>query len=124
MRNSITNKSHNGHNTISVHLGVYVFDENGVYIAYCPALDLSGYGNNMEEAKKSFSDTLCIYIEYAIDNKTLEKDLLSHGWSLSGKRVNTPALDKMMTHNRTLRKVFARREYSKYSETVKIPELA
>ena len=39
---------------LTVHLSLYSFIENKVTIIYCPALDISGYGLDEEEARKSF----------------------------------------------------------------------
>lgn len=36
---------------IKVQLTIYFFEEDQYTIAYCPALDLSGYGMNEEQAK-------------------------------------------------------------------------
>ncbi len=37
---------------------VHFEDENDIYIIYSPHLDLSGYGDSLEEAKKSLSNLL------------------------------------------------------------------
>ena len=39
---------------INVSLDVFSYKEGDVRIMYSPALDLSGYGKNVEEAKRSF----------------------------------------------------------------------
>lgn len=40
-----------GATKITIKVGVYLFREDNVFIAYCPALDMSGYGENENEAK-------------------------------------------------------------------------
>ena len=42
-----------GESQVNLVLGVYIFTEEKTYIAYCPALDLSGYGESELEAKQS-----------------------------------------------------------------------
>ena len=55
-----------GATKIIIKVGVYLFREDNVFIAYCPALDMSGYGENENEAKKSFEQSMGIYVEYCI----------------------------------------------------------
>ena len=67
---------------IEVQLGVLVFQEEDSYLAYCPALNLSTYGDNINDVKGAFDDLIAAYIEDGTKMGTLEKDLLSHGWTL------------------------------------------
>ena len=59
---------------------VYFFREEGMIIAFSPALDLSTCGLNIKEAQKNFTACLRIYLEETIKHGTLEKDLLNLGW--------------------------------------------
>lgn len=73
---------------ISVEVSVFVYKDkdypNGdMFIAYCPELDLSGYDTTNRKARKSFECVLRDYLDYAIENGTLEADLLGHGWEYS-----------------------------------------
>ena len=61
-------------------LSVYVFTENGVYIAYCPELDISASGTDDEDARQALTESLAIYFDDTISRGTLEEDLLLHGW--------------------------------------------
>ena len=82
-----------GKTKISLNVGVYIFQEDNVYISYCPALDLSGYGETENAAKTSFGQTLGMYIEYCLHKNTLVKDLQKHGWkikSMKQKRIKAP----------------------------------
>lgn len=47
---------------LKTHLDVYLFPEGDAYIAYSPYLDISGYGLNEDEAKRSFIYVLAEYI--------------------------------------------------------------
>ncbi len=66
--------------TIEVEVG-FVKEEN-YYIAYCPALELSAYGKNIDEAKLSFKKEVEIFLEETHKRGTLEKYLLKNGWRL------------------------------------------
>ena len=39
---------------LKAHLDLYSFLDNNIHILYCPALDMSGYGETEEDAQKSF----------------------------------------------------------------------
>lgn len=70
---------------ISVGVSVFVLKEDDLFVAYCPALELSSYGKTKKEAKENFSDALKIFIEETQKKGTLEKMLLSLGWTLKQK---------------------------------------
>jgi hypothetical protein len=76
MGNSITIQK----DGIAISVSVLVFRDNGVYIVYCPSLDLSGYDNTVSGATDNFSYVLKEWIKEQTANGTLEKDLTSHGW--------------------------------------------
>ena len=75
-----------GESCINLVLGVYIFTEEEIYIAYCPALDISGYGENEQEAKQSFGEVVRQYLDYCIHEHTLTEDLQSTG----GKQISLP----------------------------------
>lgn len=56
-------------------LTLFFRKEGGSVVAYCPALELSSYGNNQREAEKNFREVLSIFLEDLIQNGTL-KDVL------------------------------------------------
>ena len=72
----------NQHAVITTDLSLVSFVEDNVFFVYCPALDLTGYGHNEDEAQKSFSQTLKMYFEDTTDKNTLFQDLERHGWEI------------------------------------------
>ena len=72
-----------GNSTIQAKLEIYIFQEDGACIVYCPALDLSAYGDNEADAKKAFEQTFEMYVAYCINKNTLYEDLKKHGWYYS-----------------------------------------
>lgn len=80
---------------VQAQLSVFVYQDNdypgGVYIAYCPELDLAGCDDTEEGARKSFEIVMNDYFEDTIAKGTLEKDLLVHGWRRkNGKNTQRP----------------------------------
>ena len=89
------------------HIGLSLveFVEDNVVIVYSPALDLSGYGNSEEEAKSSFSESLHEFFRYTHNKKTLDKVLISLGWSKNGTKAKpkfTPPKDSDLVSSNSL----------------------
>lgn len=59
--------------------------EDKYIVAYCPALNLSGYGYTEVQAKSSFEQNLEIFFEETSAKGTLEKVLLDLGWTIRKK---------------------------------------
>lgn len=105
---------------IKAKLDLYSFIDDGVYIVYCPALDLSGYGYSLEEAKESFSEVFQQYITYCINKDSLHKDLLKHGWSVRGKKskdIKAPKLEDLLKQNEAFRDIL-NKDYSKFNTEI------
>lgn len=63
-------------------LAFYVFQENEVYIAYCPALDISTSGRDFNDAVANFYECFQLHIECCVEQGTLYDDLLTYGWTM------------------------------------------
>ncbi len=103
---------------IEAELSLFMFKDDDVYHAYCPELDLVGYDYTEDGAKKSFEQVLKDYLDYTIDHKTLEQDLLNHGWKIakSGK-VSEPTPSYLLKISQ-MKEVFGKKEFHKYSVPV------
>ena len=100
---------------IKIDVSVFLFKEDDVFHAYCPELDLVGYDYTEEGAKKSFEFVLKDYLDYVVENGTLEQDLLSHGWrKTKAGKVSEPTASSLLRRSQ-LKKVLGKREFSKYS---------
>lgn len=103
----------------SVTLDVYLFMDGDSYIAYSPALDLSGYGESEQAAKDSFSIVINQYIAYGVARRTLVKDLRAHGWrvrSLKQHKMSAPSFETMLQNNDTFKDILENKEYRKVAE--------
>jgi predicted RNase H-like HicB family nuclease len=69
---------------INVGIEVAVGKQGDFYVAYCPALELSSYGKDEDEARKNFETEIAIFLEETEERGTLEKILLKLGWCLKG----------------------------------------
>ena len=88
-----------------VGLSLIEFQEDDVTIIYSPALDLSGYGYNVAEAKKSFSEALHEFFRFTGNNKSIDKVLKNLGWSIRGSKNKpkfNPPKDSDLVHTNSL----------------------
>lgn len=109
---------------INSELAVFLFKEDDNYIAYSPALDLSGYGKTEEEARSSFNIVLKEYFDYCVSEGTLYQDLKGHGWKIRKDEVETPKVSVLVMNNRELSNILDKKDFKKYNEPIKVPSFA
>jgi|GEM_PF-3496673 len=68
--------------TVSAKLVVDIYFDGKVYTAYCPALELSTYGDSLEDVQRAFEDAVQIFITETDKAGTLERELVKLGWTL------------------------------------------
>ena len=61
---------------------MYIFKEDNAFIVYCPALDVSAYGDTEIQAKEAFESVFESTLKYMLNKKTLKEDLIKHGWEI------------------------------------------
>lgn len=101
-------------------------DENNIHFIYSPHLDLSGYGNDLVEAKASFNIAFEDFINYTLKKKTLIKVLSDLGWSLKGnskksKQILAPSITKIIKENRHVSDIFDNYPVNTYHEEIGFP---
>lgn len=92
----LSDPSNNQQNEYRFSLEFFVFQENGVQIAYCPSLDISTSGTSFNEAVSNFYEMFQLYIECCVENNTLHDDLIAHGWKLQKKQMQPPTFAVLM----------------------------
>jgi len=104
--------------SINVNVEVIVFQEDETWVAYCPALELSSYGDDENDAKQAFDEAMKIFISETDRKGTLERYLLKLGWQLQQKPkpVYNPPPISLRKEQRLLR-----RNPRIYNEKVAIP---
>jgi predicted RNase H-like HicB family nuclease len=81
MTNYIKTKTDGTSNTVEVSLDVLIKDGDYI-VSYCPALELSSFGDTEADAKKAFDEAVDIFLQETSKKGTLEKVLLNLGWQL------------------------------------------
>lgn len=102
---------------ISVSLAVILYEEDKIYYAYCAALDILGYGNSEEEARRSFEIMLEEILKYAISEGTLSALLESYGW----KKRQPPKTSDLITRSRELADIVDNKAYRTIRENITLP---
>ena len=77
---------------INISVSVFLFKEGDAYIAYCPSLDLSGYDTTEDSAKQDFEYMLREWLREQMDNGTLHRDLVKHGWKVGQEKAIEPSV--------------------------------
>jgi len=110
--------------TIELTIPLIVFQQDNTYIAYCPALDLSGYGNTENEAYESFNVVMGEYFLYTTRKKTLADDLRKRGWIVRNnktKPMRPPELSKLLETNKDFNRIFNNFPFKKIDQLVSVP---
>ena len=101
-------------------------DENNVHFIYSPHLDLTGYGTDSDEAKKSFEIVFEDFVDYTLKKKTLGKVLTSLGWELKGspkkpKELLAPSIKSVIKDNEYVSEIFDKYPVNTYHKEVGLP---
>jgi len=112
---------------VDMNLSVIIFEEDGVSIYYCPALDISGYGKTEKEASESLKVVISEYFDYTVKKKTLKADLISLGWQLRKsikKKITAPAISTLLETNDNFKRIFDNHSFRKIDTKIQIPAFA
>ncbi len=105
-----------------VGLSLIEFNENDVTIVYSPALNISGYGYNSDEAKNSFNIALHEFFQYTNNKKTFDKVLKELGWTFKGSKkkpkMEAPLNSDLISKNPLYNDIINSKNYKVYKEDV------
>lgn len=68
--------------SVEVQVDVVLIKDGEYFVALCPSLNVSSYGQTQGEAKQAFDEALKIFISETDKKGSLEKELLKNGWVL------------------------------------------
>lgn len=120
-------KYQNDSEGVKVRLLLFHFkDENNIHFIYSPHLDLTGYADNFEGARKSFEIVFEDFVDYTLKKKTLGKVLKDLGWELKGtsrkpKKVLAPAITSLIKDNEYVSEIFDKYPVNTYHQEVGLP---
>ncbi len=64
-----------------LNIKVEVFEEDDLYVALCPSLNVSSFGESVDEAKKSLVEAVKIFIDECSEMGTLNEVLEESGFT-------------------------------------------
>ena len=120
-------KYQNKTTTLKVRLLLFQFeDEHKVSFIYSPHLDLTGYGSNAEEARKSFEIVFEDFVDYTLKKKTLDKVLTGLGWQLNkelkkSQKILAPSITTVIKDNKNVAEIFDKYAVNTYHQEVGLP---
>lgn len=95
---------------LELQLNVLVFQQGDYFVAYCPSVNLSSYGDTIDDAKVGFKEVMEAYLEDSKENGTLRDDLVKNGWTLNiqnHKKAEPPAMVELNIPAGLLRQQFS-----------------
>lgn len=104
-----------GNTTTEVSVEVLLIQDGDYIVSYCPALELSSFGDTEQEAKEGFEEVLEIFLDDVHTKGTLEKVLLNLGWTLRKKPTAyfQPPVNALNPYSKPIQ--------SRFNERVAIP---
>ncbi len=120
----IKGKFSNKKGQVDLQLPLISFISDNVYMVYCPALDLTGYGNDEIEARSGFEVVLEEYLNYTTNKSTLWNDLKKLGWRIEkGKQkpATPPTLSYLLEKNKEFSNIFNNYPFKKFNTGITLP---
>lgn len=88
---------------LEVSLTVSIFKQGEYFVAYTPALDISTYGDNVEDAQSKFEELVDTFFdEFKEDQTKLDNVLESLGWTKNKSNWTPPVEVKHVQTSVTL----------------------
>jgi hypothetical protein len=107
-----------------VSLNIVSFKDGNTEILYAPAMEVYGYGNDIDEAKISFEICFREFINYTHNKNTFEEELARLGWKIKGsksrKRFTTPELSELIKTNARLTEILNTKDFTSYKKELAI----
>jgi hypothetical protein len=114
---------YDGHkHRVEISLDVITWEESGVHFHYAPALDITGYGQNANDASASFKYQLDEFVVYTLNKGTVYDELERLGWTVNKKKKRVVAPDdaEMLADNETYRNLVNMQGVNKFSTNLEL----
>jgi len=115
-----------GSKSLMVNLKVVSFEEDNVFFAYLPSLDLTGYGKTNNEATDSLKVVLDEFLRYTLQKNTFFIELQRLGWNITNKKkpISPPEMSDLININEQLKDIINHKQYTTSNYPVKLPAFA
>ncbi len=75
---------------LNLDIKVEIFREDDIYVAVCPSLNVSSYGETIERAKQALIEAIEVFVEECAEMGTLEDVLEESGFTRSRQTWHNP----------------------------------
>lgn len=82
-----------GRSRVHATIQLFATKEGRYWVAVAPALRVTGYGKTEEQALDSFKVELEMFLEEAIEKRTLHDLLIQYGWTLNREFALPPSTE-------------------------------
>lgn len=103
-------------NGLDERMPIVYFQEEGIWFAHCPALEITGYGHTEQEARTSFDVMLAEFFRYATEQGNLHSELERLGWQV--KTHTPPPFETLVSKDSVLKRLFDTRPVKTFLEPV------
>lgn len=114
-----------GSGQVELAVDIVSFVEDDVHFVFAPALDITGYGSTLSEAKNSFEVNIGEFFAYTLKKGTLESELKKHGWQIkkSKKRLlfTMPEFSELVEMNEQLGELVNSHSFDKSQYHTMVP---
>lgn len=110
-------------NYLEIQVPAIYFEEEGIYYAAVPALDITGYGNSEKEAQDSLELMIDEFIKDAQDDNILEKELVRMGWKRLPE-IKFPQLSDIISRNDQIKNIIDNKSVRTGRVGVNVPAFA
>jgi hypothetical protein len=111
-----------GNKSVKLSVSIFLWEEDAIHYVYSPALDLTGYGESVAEAKESFEVVLDEFVVYTNNKKTIFKELEKLGWAVNKrkKKVISPDFEELLTDNKHFNDLYKTKHLTRESSNVNL----
>lgn len=107
---------------IKVEVPIVFFEDDGIYFAHIPPLDITGYGNNEKESRHSLMTMIDEFFRYTTENNTLNAELERLGW-VRQPQIHYPSISDLIPTNDQLKNTIDNKTSRIERIDIEIPDL-
>lgn len=126
MQVNLSGEKNVGDKNVKVSVPVVFFMEDNTHFAYIPSFDITGYGNNNQEALDSVTVVLDEFLRYTINKNTFVLELKRLGWKVRSRKkpMIAPQMSELINTSEQLREIVNNKHYTTSDFQVNVPAFA
>jgi hypothetical protein len=112
--------------SVKINVPVILFNEDGIYYAFIPSFDLTGYGRSQDEASESLAVVLDEFLRYTLNKNTFLLELKRLGWKIKSRKkpMVAPQMSDLINTSEQLKEIVNYKKYTTSDLQVNMPAFA